>query len=417
MFGIRLPQWASVLACSAWLFAATVLAQAPGTGQPLETARRTTEVAAQKVEAEVRDALKAAQKQTDLSQAAGILKKALTKIENDTALSEERRAPLVRMLKDRVRVTEALATKSTAAAQIQAIKRAAADSRQAAQDERTREQEKLQGQLREINSLLKSGKTGEASLQAGELVRLFRNSSPAAAASARVTATKDQIASNRDLQSEADRRRLAAIRSVEKSALPPVGDYELPKDWREKTKRRTAGPVMTAKEKAILQALDTPINATFKDSHFQDVIRYLATFSGQPIILDKQALEEAGVTYDSLVSLDAKGLTMRTVLRKILGDVGLTYVIREEAIQVTTPVKAENMLVTKVYYIGDLIVSGALPARSVRRMIELIQETVEPRSWQANGGKAAIFYDPGTMSLVIKQSAEFQSVIANGLQR
>jgi hypothetical protein len=50
-------------------------------------------------------------------------------------------------------------------------------------------------------------------------------------------------------------------------------------------------------------------------------------------------------------------------------------------------------------------------------MIELIQSTVEPRSWQANGGKANIVYDPGTMSLVIKQSAEFQSVIANGLQR
>jgi hypothetical protein len=399
------------------LLAATLLAQTPRDDKPLEAARRTTEVAAQKVEAEVRDALKAAQKQTDLSQAAAILKNALTKVENDTALPEERRVSLARMLKDRVRVTEALADQKDAAATEKAIKRASEDSRRAAEDQRTREQDKLQGQVREVNNLLKSGKTEEASLRAGELVRLFRGSSPAVGASARVTATKDQIASNRDLQSEADRRRLAAMRGVEKSALPPVGDYELPKDWKEKTKRRTAGPVMTAKEKAILQALDTPINVTFKDSHFQDVIRYLATFTGQPIILDKQALDEAGVAYDSLVTLEVKGLTMRTVLRKVLGDVGLTYVIREEAIQVTTPAKAESMLVTKVYYIGDLIATGALPARSVRRLIELIQETVEPRSWQANGGKAAIAYDPGTMSLVIKQSAEFQSVIANGLQR
>jgi hypothetical protein len=321
------------------------------------------------------------------------------------------------MLEDRIRVTEALAHQNDADAADQAVKQARADSRRNAQEQRTREQTETQAQVREINSLLKSGRTGEASLKAGELVRLFRGNSPAVGASSRVTATRDQVASNRDLKTETDRRRLGAMRDVEKSALPPTGDYELPKDWKEKTKRRTGGPAMTAKEKAILQALDTPINVTFKDSHLQDVISYLATWSGQPILLDKQALDEAGVAYDSVVTLDAKGMSMRTVLRKLLGDLGLTYVIREEVIQVTTPIKAENMLVTKVYYIGDLIASGALPARSVRRMVEIIQETVEPRSWQSNGGKASIVYDPGTMSLVIKQSAEFQSVIANGLQR
>jgi hypothetical protein len=302
------------------LFPATLLAQAPRDSQPLETARRMAEVAAQKAEADVRDALKSAQKQTDLSQAADILKKALTKVENDTALSEERRTSLARMLKDRVRVTEALADQKGAAAADKAVKQATADSRRTAQEQRTREQEKVQSQVREINNLLKGGRTGEASLQAGELVRLFRGSNPAVGASARVTATKDQIASNRDLKTEADRRRLAAMREVDKSALPPVGDYELPKDWKEKTKRRTAGPVMTAKERAILQALDTPINVTFKDSRFEDAIRYLATFAGQPIILDKQALDEAGVNYDTQVTLEAKGLTMRTVLRKILSD-------------------------------------------------------------------------------------------------
>jgi hypothetical protein len=418
MFHMNLPRFCLALIFSLGLLHANaVTAQTPREDKSLDQARRAAEVAAQKVEADVRDALKQAQKQTDLSRAADILRKALTNVESASALSEERRESLTQMLKDRVRVTEALAEAKAATATERAGKQAQEESRKTTQEQRTRDQEQLQGQLREVNDLLKSGKTSDASLKAGELVRLFRGGSAAVGASSRVTGTKDQIASNRDLKTEADRRRLGAMREVEKSGLPPVGDYELPKDWKEKTKRRTSGPVMTAKEKAILQALDSPINVTFKDSNIQDAIRYLATFTGQPIILDKQAMDEAGVAYDSQVTLEVKGLTMRTVLHKILGDLGLTYVVREEAIQVTTPLKAESMLVTKVYYIGDLLASGGLPSRRIRRLIEIIQSTVEPRSWQENGGKATIVFDPATLSLVVKQSAEFHSVLANGLQR
>jgi hypothetical protein len=401
------------------LLTVSVRAQTPRTddGKLLDSARRGTEVAAQKVEAEIRDALKAVQKQTDPARAVDLLRKTLTQVENDTILPAEQRASLKRMLQDRIRVTEAEAKQQGAAATDRAVKQAQEDSRRIAQDQRTREQEKTQRQVGRINEMLKNGQTGEASLQAGELVRRYRGGSPAVGASARVTGTKEQVAANRDLKTEQDRRRLAAMREVDKSALPPVGDYELPKDWKEKTKRRTAGPVMTAKEKAILQALDTPITVSFQNSPFQDVIRYLATLTGQPILLDKQALDEAGVTYESQVTLETKGMTMRTVLRKILGDLGLAYVVREEAIQVTTPLKAESMLVTKVYYVGDLVSQGGLPSRNARRLIEMIQSTVEPRSWQANGGKANIVYDPATGSLIVKQSAEFQSVIANGLQR
>ena len=48
-------------------------------------------------------------------------------------------------------------------------------------------------------------------------------------------------------------------------------------------------------------------------------------------------------------------------------------------------------------------------------LIDLIQSTVDPQSWQANGGAATIAYHPLTRSLVIKQTAEFHGKLSGML--
>ncbi|HUE71967.1 MAG TPA: hypothetical protein VMP01_13860, partial [Pirellulaceae bacterium] len=50
------------------------------------------------------------------------------------------------------------------------------------------------------------------------------------------------------------------------------------------------------------------------------------------------------------------GISLRSALRIMLGELKLTYVIRDEVMQITTPEDAENQLVTKVYPVGDLVV-------------------------------------------------------------
>src|SRR5262249_17371567 len=156
-------------------------------------------------------------------------------------------------------------------------------------------------------------------------------------------------------------------------------------------------------------------------------IDYLMEKTGQTIVLDPDSLKEAMVEYDDPVTFKGKKLTVRTILKKVLADRGLTYIIQEGTIQVVTPQRARETLVTRAYPVGDLassldmrfppLVRRLQMLQNVAQLIDLIQNTVEPSSWQANGGLGTIsFYEP-TMSLVIRQTAEMHYQLGGALSR
>ena len=94
---------------------------------------------------------------------------------------------------------------------------------------------------------------------------------------------------------------------------------------------------------------------SFEGSTIESVIDYLQTLSGQTILLDKQTLEAAGISYDTPINLrKMRNLTLRTVLRKVLGEVGLTYIVEKETIHVLTPAEAKKKMTVRTYYLGDL---------------------------------------------------------------
>jgi hypothetical protein len=74
----------------------------------------------------------------------------------------------------------------------------------------------------------------------------------------------------------------------------------------------------------------------------------------------------------------------------------------------------------RTYYLGDL--AGAVDYRfgpilgqqqllqNVGALIKLIQ-SVEPETWDVNGGPGTVVFDPARMVLIIKQSAELHSVL------
>src|SRR5205823_12240898 len=112
----------------------------------------------------------------------------------------------------------------------------------------------------------------------------------------------------------------------------------------------------TAEELKLLKALETPVNAQFKNSRLEDVVDYLSTLTGLPIILDKAALDELNLNYNSPVTfVVTRPVAARSALRGALRTLGLTYVVREGTVYATTPARARDYLVTKSYYLGDLV--------------------------------------------------------------
>lgn len=422
MMATRFPAWrvhflwlAVVLA--GLVQAAPIEAQAPGERDALIR----TKLAISEFEADIRLAVRQIQRlsQSEPDKAQERLRRLLARIEESSLLADSRRDALARMVKDRIRVAESDKQANNRAQEEAINKQAQAFDRKGTEERRATEQSTVQRLVEGIKQLQKEGKLPEASRQAKELANRMRNS-PTAQAVDRTSSVNDQVASSRDVRNERERGITASLREADKKAIPPKDDIEFPKDWKEKTKNRKSVAVsvrMTPREKAIMQALDSPVTVSFKDSPFEAVIEFLQVLTGQTVLVDKNILEQAGVNYETKVTLQAKGLTLRSVLRKILGEYGLAYIVKDETIQVITADMARNMMVTRVHYIGDLITAFDEFRATIQaaQIIELVKTTIDPQSWDVNGGQGKIFYDHARRALIIKQSAEFHGTLSSGL--
>ncbi len=225
------------------------------------------------------------------------------------------------------------------------------------------------------------------------------------------------VADARGDRSRAGDRHTSVMRSVDDSAVPESRAYVLPKDWAEKSRKRSTAQKLTVKEKAILKALDTPIQADFDKQNFEDVLDWLRKATGVTIVVDQRAMAEAGASYKSEITLHLRATT-RTILKRMLSDLGMTYVIKEETIQITSAERAKEMTTTRTYYMGDLaavtnlrfgsVLSQLVMIQNINQLISTITQTVEPKSWRVNNPDAVgeITFNPINMTLVIKQSAE-----------
>ena len=398
------------------LAAGLAAAQRPQEGDLLEQVRRREEVARQKIEAEIRGGLLDVQRlgASNPDKALDRLKGLQLMLENDTSLTADRRERLQSMVRDRVRV--ATLDQQTAARAVKGEQPAGTIARQLL-EEQAAERERLRREIDAVKQQ-KAG-TGDSGRQAADAARRGA-ANPAATAAGRINAVNDQISGARRVEFDRQRALAGVHRDLERTATPPGSDWELPKDWFERTKNRTAGQALTAKEKTLLSALASPVQVNFKNSRFDDVIEYLQTLMGQPILIDATALKEAEITYETPVTLNAKGVTVRTALKKILAELGLGYVIKEETIQVTTLQRSRETMVVRSYPVGDLVSLqraefgqfGGRPVtplelkKNVDDLIQMIQSSVDPGSWQANGGTGTIAFHAPSNTLIIKQTAE-----------
>ncbi len=440
MFGMRVcgwrrQLWAAGPVLAGLLLGGPTLAQAPDSKDYLEQVRRLNEVAAQKLEADVQGAVREADKlrTRDSAQAVERLKHALAQVEADTVLDDARRASLKRTLQARLRLLQATVQREQNPVAPMPVSpvltvRPNLPGKTSPEDPQT-----IQRTLETIRGLQKEGRHDEARRLADDLARRYPGNA-VVQATVQTMRTGGALAGYQAQRGDMARRVTGVAADVQRSSLPAAGEVEFPKDWRERTKNRSSSSVaLTDKEKAILKSLNSIVSVHFKDTSLENALKSLSDQLGQPIILDKTALQEAQVNYDSKVTMDIPRVAARTALRKLLGEFGLAYVIRDQTIEVTSALKAKEMMVTRSYYLGDLAGIGQLGglaelrlggiqytqqqmAKQVQQIIDVIQSSIEPSSWRENGGNGTIFFHAPSMSLIIKQSAEVHGMISGYLK-
>ncbi|MBV8268709.1 MAG: hypothetical protein JO252_20455 [Planctomycetaceae bacterium] len=117
------------------------------------------------------------------------------------------------------------------------------------------------------------------------------------------------------------------------------------------------------KTKSILAKLDEPISMSFaNETPLEDVLKYIKSATqgpndtGIPIYVDPVGLQEAEKTMTSPVTLDLEGVPLKTTLRLLLKQLGLTYTVKDGLLTITSESSEDQPTEIRVYPVADLAI-------------------------------------------------------------
>ncbi|MCA9082401.1 MAG: hypothetical protein KDA81_00030 [Planctomycetaceae bacterium] len=313
----------------------------------------------------------------------------------------------------------------------------------------------------QFNDLMRQRRYAEAELIANKAKDLNPNL-PQAVIMVEKAKLQRQINFIEEVKTNKADNALQMLNEVDIAFGNPIGDYVLPdaKSWADMSSRRARfgsadARTRTESELRIEKSLGETISLHFHDVPLTDIIRHIATTHGINITLDTRAMETEGLMPNQVVSIDVDGITLRSALNLLLDQAGgLVYDIENEVLKITNRLEQDTTFKTRAYNVADLVVplgqtSAANPynssaltgataygnglfqidddltvgiggngmprtaggmntpqARGVdfSGLVDLITTTVEPGTWDLDGGAGRLEGNENTLSLVIRQT-------------
>ena len=106
-------------------------------------------------------------------------------------------------------------------------------------------------------------------------------------------------------------------------------------------------------------------------------------------MIDRQALEEVGLTDDTPVNLQVNEIPLPSALQLMLADLDLVYTIRDGFLMITTTEAEADALPTRIHWLEGT----GWPQNDLASLVKTIQTGADPETWEALGG-------PSTMTLI-----------------
>ena len=188
-----------------------------------------------------------------------------------------------------------------------------------------------------------------------------------------------------------------------RSAYVPVGEYE-GREWKER----------------ILHALRQPVSFDFVETDLEEVCRFLQVYTGVNFVLDRGPLEGS---MEPRVNLSLTNASLEAALKYITVILGLDFVLRDEAVFITSPERAKGKPVLRLYDVSDLTLDirdfrigtdvitlgkdkedqGIFPDRDSDKeergftgqsLKDFIRRTVDPQSWEPETGMVGRGFNP-----------------------
>ena len=326
----------------------------------------------------------------------------------------------------------------------------------------------------QYNELLKEKRFAEAELVAKKAKDLNADSSAAALMVDKAKMYRQNYF-NQDIRDRKADSFTRQLNDVDLSSILPAGEYNLPdaKSWKDLTDRRRRydrpdNRDRTDSELQIEKSLGEKVSLHFHDVPLTEVIRHIATVHGINIAMKTRSIETEGLTATQPVSIDVDGITLKSALSLLLDQAGgLVYSIENETLMISNRLEQETTYELATYPVADLVVplsmsvsntSSGLPQLGSDRslpgtglyqvddqlavglsgsqgrqsndprsssgngvdfsgLIDLITTSVEPGTWDMDGGNGTIATEENTLSLVIRQTGAVHEQIGELLSQ
>ena len=280
-----------------------------------------------------------------------------------------------------------------------------------------------------------------------------------------------QIDRNERLKEGKETAFLDTMYDVEKGLMNEVADgrsVAYAQDWNDIKANRKGTPIngkeRSPVEERVYAALKTPVSLHFDNTPLSEVLRHIADAQGIGISLDSEGLTEEGNTESTPVTISVDGIRLENALNLMLEQLHLDYFVENEVLMITSQNRSQGQMKPVVYQVADLIMplsarrsqtavaqptsgglfsvpgygglaqvpaaggNSLLPTNSdipgvdnqhnpndhdFRGLSDLIMTTVDPDSWEENGGAASISNHESTLSLVVRQTQIVHQEIAD----
>jgi type II secretory pathway component GspD/PulD (secretin) len=119
----------------------------------------------------------------------------------------------------------------------------------------------------------------------------------------------------------------------------------------------TLGTIKNERERKIYRQLDSPCpSMDFKDTPLRQILDDIAGWTGMNIVNDEPALGEAGISLDRPITMKLEGVALKSALNLLLHQAHLTYVVKDEVLNITTEEHSRGKMKLVVHPVMDLII-------------------------------------------------------------
>jgi hypothetical protein len=198
------------------------------------------------------------------------------------------------------------------------------------------------------------------------------------------------------------------------------------------------GHTPSVAEERIRSELDKETDVDFNEVPLREAIEYIKDKHGIEMRLDQKGLKEAALATDTPVTMNVKGITLRSALNQLLSELenDPTWVIRDDVLVITSRERAAQHKLVRIYNVSDLVQDSTAPqpqlepprtsygvsAREVpydelNSLANVVQQAVGPGTWDpAQGNSVVPHVTRRTPVLVVRHSAMAHEEVAELLR-